>query len=623
VKANQATSFSSSDEEVYPLQEQVSDLLQLSKNFSDSSYQKSLEIGWKAIQLAEKSGKGELKGKAYKAQGVVYLKQGILDSALNYFNRAIPEFTTSEMRLEEGQTRSNIGVVYRRRGLFDKALENYIKVVQIYDGISYQKGIGGAYLNIGGLYHRMQKFAKTEEYYLRALRIFQKLEIDEYIARALNNLGVLHEQLENYEESLKYYQEALEMNEKIGNQQLQGLLRMNIGQIFFREKKYDQAMAYYNVAEDIRTSMADNWGLIRVWVLKAKCYDELGEGEKALALFQKAEQMAKKGNLTPDLESIYYELSEFYERKKDLTNAFKYFKEANILSDSLKIANNTEQMQELEAKFEADTQRKDLALLSQKNKIQSLEIGKKNAWLFGLVTLILLGVVAIGVSFRINRIRAEHRIMSLQQKVLLTQMNPHFLFNSLTAIQSFILDEKNMEANNYLSQLASLVRGVLENSRQEFIALRSEMSVLKDYMDMQNLRFDDQLAFHIEVDEDIDQDEIAVPPMLAQPFIENAIKHGELRNNPDSEIRIKISLDGQGDTVLFEISDNGVGIEQSMEKSRNSKHRSLATSIALDRVKIYNMKEDKRMKFEIVDLKNIHPELHGTRVTFHIPCKRM
>jgi sensor histidine kinase YesM len=110
-----------------------------------------------------------------------------------------------------------------------------------------------------------------------------------------------------------------------------------------------------------------------------------------------------------------------------------------------------------------------------------------------------------------------------------------------------------------------------------------------------------------------------VPPMLAQPFIENALIHGRLRNNPEANINVKVSKTDDGDSLRFSIRDNGIGINESKKQSTQNQHKSLATSIALDRVQIYNFKSSKKMNFEIVDMKTINENENGTRVTYSIP----
>ena len=327
-----------------------------------------------------------------------------------------------------------------------------------------------------------------------------------------------------------------------------------------------------------------------------------------------------KNNLSEDLSVTYLYYSNFWEKKNNYLEAHKYYKKYSQISDSLAGIYQKESIAGLIAKYESEQNAKELELLQQRTKIQKLELGQKNAWIITLLVILILGIVAVLVSLRINRLRADHKILDLRQKVLLTQMNPHFLFNSLTAIQSFILDERNDDANSYLSRLASLVRGILENSREEFVTIRTELQTLEDYIMMQKLRFDNDISYKFHVDSEIDMDKVMIPPMLAQPFIENALIHGRLRNNPEAEIAVNVSIE-KNDLLQFEILDNGIGVDEARKQMHEKNHKSLATSIALDRVKIYNFKSSKKMNFEITDLRHLDSKLHGTKVSYSIPIQ--
>ncbi len=131
------------------------------------------------------------------------------------------------------------------------------------------------------------------------------------------------------------------------------------------------------------------------------------------------------------------------ESNRDFPNSILYYKKYIKLKDSITSIFQEEKVAELTALYESEKKAKEFEILQQKTQIQNLELGQKNAWIIILLVVMILGIVAVLVSLRINRLRADHKIMDLRQKVLLTQMNPHFLFNSLTAIQSFILDDKN------------------------------------------------------------------------------------------------------------------------------------------------------------------------------------
>lgn len=601
-----------------PIPVQIAHLIQESIHYRDSSIIKSIQIGRLALDVAQRYKHPVLQGKAYKNQGINYIYHGDLDSALLMFYYAISDFRTGGEDKELAKTLGNCGVVYRRMGNFEKALESYMESLEIYEDIGYEKGLGSLYLNIGGVYQEQGKLDEAASHFQQALCVFEKLEDYLLIARALNNLGVNYQERKQYGKALEYYEGALAVNEQNGNVNLGALIRMNIGLIHSALGDFQRATEYYNETENIRKRLSDQWGLVQVWMNQGRNYSRMGRSEEALRSIKKAEDLAVKLNVTYFLGDIYRDLSGFYEDQKNFLLALEYNRKAVNISDSLQNESNNQKLAELEKRYEAANRKKNLDFLEQKNKIQRLELSQKNAWLFGLIVFIILGGGAISVLFRDRKIRADHHNMVLQQRVLLSQMNPHFLFNSLTAIQSFILEQRNEEANSYLFQLASLVRAVLDTSRQDFIPLRKELQVLEDYLTLQNLRFNDQLSYSFDIDPAMDVDEIAIPPMLAQPFIENSLEHGQLMNNPEALIRVKICC--KGDMLIFEITDNGIGIEKSYSQTKNSSHRSLATSIALDRVKIYNYKQPGGMKFEIIDLKHIDPDQHGTRVTFRLPC---
>jgi len=261
-----------------------------------------------------------------------------------------------------------------------------------------------------------------------------------------------------------------------------------------------------------------------------------------------------------------------------------------------------------------------MELMTQKTQIQSLEIGKKNAWLVAMIVIMLLGVIAIVVSFRINKLKAEHKLMNLDQKVLLSQMNPHFLFNALTAVQGLILDNENDKANLYLSDLGTLVRNVLEDSRKENISLSKELNTLEKYIELQKLRFDYPIEFRFDIEENIDLDELSIPPMLTQPFIENALVHANLQEVEKPEILIKLDL-LDTNFVTFSIQDNGVGIEKGKKESLMKERKSLAMQIARDRIQIYNYRSKYQMKLEVIDLKYIDQNKQGTLARFTIPTQ--
>ena len=606
--------------------QQNSDIKQIIKQaeqLRDSSYTESIKKGKWAILLANKRKDINILAASYKSLGVTYYYQGSFDSSQYYYEKALPKFKIAGDSLNIGKITGNIGIIYRRTGQYDKALQQYLKAIEIYQNLDYKSGLAGAYLNIGGVYQTLEDKKNALCFYLKAKKIFIALNNKCRLSRVLTNIGVIKFEQGFVQESLNVQLENLKLNNDSGMQQHKGIIHLNIGQSYQALKEPLKALEHYNLCENIRLQLNDIWGLGKLYLLKAKVLKQLKQITQAENYYIKAEKFCQQHKLIIDLRETYYEYSLFLEEQKRFENSLEYLKKHNQLNDSLIDSYKTEIVAELTAKYESEQQKKEFQLLQQKNQIQNLTLGKKNAWIVTLMVVMLLGIIAIVVSLRINRLNVAHKIMDLRQKVLLSQMNPHFLFNSLTAIQSFILDKKNDEANNYLSKLASLVRGILENSREEFVSLRTELETLEDYICLQKLRFENDITYQFEIDENIDQDEIVVPPMLAQPFVENTLIHGSLRNKPDALIEIKVFLNKNKDQIHFQIIDNGIGIEEAKKQNTGTNtHKSLATSIALDRVKIYNFKSVKKMNFELIDLKTIQEDKSGTLVSYNIPLIR-
>ncbi|PKQ62753.1 hypothetical protein BZG02_11135 [Labilibaculum filiforme] len=601
------------------LEKQITETLYKSVQLRDSSYDVSIKVGKEALKLALKLNSAPILADTYKSIGGTYLLQGVFDSSEYYYRKAIPQYALIGDSLGVGKVTANIGIVYRRSRKYNEALQQYIRALETYKSVNYVEGIGSSYLNIGGLHQTLGEFDKALAFYLNAQKIYEKLGNRKSLVNIFINLGVLQSELNNHDQALSYRLRALKLNEEVGNTQLNSTILMNIGESYQAIGQVEKALEYYNLCEEQRIQLNDQWGLSKVYLLKATTYDTLNENRKAEEYFQKSIQLSKANDISDDLLESYLYYSEFLEKTNHPRKAIDNLKKYHSINDSLISIFQNEKVKELTAKYESEQQEKELEVLTQKSQIQNLELGKKNSWIILLTVVLILGIVVIFVSLRINRLRADHKIMDLRQKVLLTQMNPHFLFNSLTSIQSFILDNKNKEANNYLSRLASLVRGILENSREEFVSIRTEIATLEDYIGLQKLRFENEIQYEFEIDKNIDQDQVLVPPMLAQPFVENALVHGMLRNNPEAKIVVQISLNKNRDMLVFQIKDNGIGIKESKKNRENKEHKSLATSIALDRVKIYNFKASKKMHFEITDLKNSDNNQSGTKVTYTIP----
>jgi LytS/YehU family sensor histidine kinase len=227
------------------------------------------------------------------------------------------------------------------------------------------------------------------------------------------------------------------------------------------------------------------------------------------------------------------------------------------------------------------------------------------------------------ILFRQNKLKTDQQMMGLQQKLFRSQMNPHFIFNSLASIQNFMIKQDSKKASIYLSRFSELIRSILDSSAEEYIPFEKEKNTIENYLELQKVRFPDKFDYSIDVDKNIDPENMMIPPMLAQPFIENSIEHGFKHKKAKGNLRIRFVL--KGNLIVFEIEDDGIGREKAQEivYKLNKDHRSMATGITRERLTVLNKKLKQKISLIISDLKNENNEPAGTKVVFDIPFKHL
>lgn len=238
-----------------------------------------------------------------------------------------------------------------------------------------------------------------------------------------------------------------------------------------------------------------------------------------------------------------------------------------------------------------------------------------------IVFIVVAKVIYVFYKYTVKKIKKENQIKTelytSKLTALKSQMNPHFIFNSLNSIQALILKEDVTNSYNYIVKFSSLVRNTLTYSDKSFIDFNDEINLLKMYLDLEKLRFKEDFNYSIEIEQDLTG---FIPPMLIQPFVENAIKHGLLHLHTEKEVRITFKL---GDVLLCSVEDNGIGREKSLEikKRQGRKHEAFSLQALEKRFKILNEIYGSEIGFKIIDLKLKHKAV-GTRVEIRIPVKK-
>lgn len=210
-------------------------------------------------------------------------------------------------------------------------------------------------------------------------------------------------------------------------------------------------------------------------------------------------------------------------------------------------------------------------------------------------------------------------IKESELRTLRSQINPHFIFNSLNSIKAYILKDRQLEASEYLTDFSTLMRAILQQSKEKFITLTDELETTLLYVKLENLRFEDGFIFNFSIDESIDTDEILIPPMLFQPYLENAIKHGLMSKNQDRILSLSI-IQKDKNSIFITIDDNGIGREQaSLQRKNTPKHQSMGMSINDERVQLLGVTNDLHISIKIIDKKTKKGISEGTRVEIYLP----
>jgi tetratricopeptide (TPR) repeat protein len=423
--------------------------------------------------------------------------------------------------------------------------------------------IGCCYLNLGGCYLSVQNDLKRgEECNKKSLDVLKNSAHIETMAPALINLGYICREQKKYNKAIKYYKASLAYCDTF-------LTHID-------RRKHLPSWTRLRIISNIKAYKVD--------VLKAlaKIYKATGAYQKALEYQQLAEEANNK----------------------------------------LKMDDFDNQLNLLQSDFENERITKQMASLSDENELQRMKLFRTRILFGSFGALALAGVLAVIFYFQRNQLRTKQKALVLEQKLLRSQMNPHFIFNSLSSIQNFIVTERPDKASIYLSKFALLVRNILDNSVEEYVVLEKEISTIENYLELQKIRYAGKFDYRIKIADEIDPEILKIPPMLAQPFIENAIEHGIKHRETPGHIDIRFSLTDH--ILLFEVEDDGIGRQKSREVGilKDPQHKSMATSLTTERLANLNRKLNEKICLEITDLKNVVGEATGTKVTFGIPVGR-
>ncbi len=245
-------------------------------------------------------------------------------------------------------------------------------------------------------------------------------------------------------------------------------------------------------------------------------------------------------------------------------------------------------------------------------------------WFYIIVVTFSISVIFIIFILRINQInrknKTKYQLFEFQRKALASQMNPHFIFNSLNSIQLYILKNDVVKSNKYLGKFSSLMRTILVNSSEPSVTLENEINTLSTYLELESLRFDNKFSYEINVDPTICISETQIPTLLIQPFVENAIWHGLMNKTTTGKLTVEI-FPVNNNSIKCIITDDGIGREKAAQiiKMKSEKHKSMGAKITEERLVLFNSLYNNKLKIHYNDLTDSSGNPSGTKVEIIIP----
>jgi hypothetical protein len=423
---------------------------------------------------------------------------------------------------------------------------------------------------------------------------------------------------------------------------------LGLGESYFTKKDYQTARKYIDEAIDTLTLPRVKpfyWNndpyLMGAYHLKTKVYKGMGDYQSALQFLRKSDKHATISNGGVEEQLDKWKLySDIYHNLGNNDSAFAYLNKYTVLKDSIDNKKNiwrlNLQLNNMKASVIETQNKTDLAIKESKLKQQ---VFIRNSLIGGLVLLFLIGVFAfrnlhlkrknerlrLQKDLELQKMQSEQKqtefqrqAIELEMQALRAQMNPHFIFNCLSSINRFIFKNDNKEASDYLTKFSRLIRMVLIQSQKKLIPLEDELEMLRLYLDMERMRFKNGFDYSITTNNTIDAGAIFIPPLLLQPFCENAIWHGLMHK--DGHGHLNISIAEENKFLICTITDDGVGrTKAETYKSKSAeKEKSLGLKITANRLALLNREQNIGTSYAIVDILNEEGNVAGTKVQLKI-----
>ncbi len=571
--------------------------------------------------------KGYLYGQAYALNqlGRIYRNISLYAKALDLFQDALKISINANSIEFRVYSLNMISVVYRKTEAIKSALDYSQEALELAEtvpepstGLKRSKNVS---LNsIGNIYQMLEQYDLAIDKFEKSM-ILEK-ELDNKLGLAINhqNLGECYEAQAKLELALQNFRKSLVYNEIIDSEKGKIICNYSIAHVYVHNGKINEAINILHTNLNKAVALGDQKIVAIIYINLGWALTRLGDYDSAETNLEAGLSLAKTYELNAEIAEANKFLSELWIKRDDYEKGMGYFKESRKYEERITNSLNLRYVNDMILRYESQMRDNQVQKLSEENESVRLKLRKNRTILIVIAIFLILLIGILYILYRQSQLNAEKKLLTLEQSMLRSQMNPHFLFNSLNSIKLYIINNEKKNAVHYLNKFSKLVRKILEASSQREISLAEELETVALYMNIENIRFSNEINFNVYVKDDINTHNIKIPSLILQPFLENALWHGLSSKDGAKNIDLEIKK-GKSGFIEIIITDNGVGrdVAEKIKDSKVLKRKSVGIDITKERLANFSRDYENYFHVEIIDKFDDNNNPIGTQIVIYIP----
>ncbi len=565
------------------------------------------------------------KSSSAKENAEVYDVIGDIYKYWKQYDLAVVNYRISLQNIPSNETKLKLAEAFQLNKNYQESIQTYTSIsknnLSNWQLVSLNEGLGNVNL-------LTKNYKASIDFYKEGLKVAELNKISAKITDLNSKIGEAYSASGNSEAAKDYFNKSLKLantenkkraaEEKVKVADFQHAISNYSGEIQLRKEalkdieKVDKVKETVSDNENALTPQKQNYKIGSAYALQGDYVNAIPYLEKSIAEADKKEDLIVQKDATRRLSDVYRDAGDYkkalnvYQEYVDLVDKV-YVKKEQEISQAARFSKELIAKQNRIVSLESDRK-----LSESKYQLTTEQTKRQQLIIYSLIGGVLLLLFTAYFMFKyIKQQRLANNLLAL--KTLRSQMNPHFIFNALNSVNSFIASNDERTANKYLSDFSLLMRAVLENSEEDFIPLGKEIELLELYTKLEHFRFQDKFDYAIHIDENITIEDFVIPPMLLQPYIENAVWHGLRYKKAKGHLSISIAQTKNNEITIM-IADDGIGREQSkaLKTENQQKQNSKGMGNIKKRVSILNAMYKDKIEVFIDDFQD--EEDTGTKV---------